>query len=94
MVRWEWNVVKVALELGSNSAGVPDNGVSRVLPDMIWTVCLDIIFSLVFGNDCQARIRWQNLGLQFVWVQTGVLGRKRLGPWAMLLGQNSRPKWI
>ena len=29
-----------------------------------------------------------------LWVQTGVLGRKRLGSRATLLGQSSRPKWI
>ena len=63
----------------------------KALPSMQGMVCLYIILSLVFGNDCQARIRWQNLGLQFVWVQTGVLGRKRLGPWAMLLGQIQGP---
>ena len=36
----------------------------------------------------------RSLGLWLVWVRVGVLGRKRLGPWAMLLSQNPMHKWI
>ena len=94
MVRWEWNVVKVALELGSNSSKHAwqrcSLGAAGQAMDGVWT----IFFLYCSGMVCRARTRWQNLGLQFVWVQAGVLGRKRLGPWAMLLGQNLRTKWI
>ena len=36
----------------------------------------------------------QSLGPWLLWVRAGVLGRKRLGPWATLLSQNPRPKWV
>ena len=95
MVRWEWNVVKVASELGSHSS---KHAWQQCFPECCWACegwCVWTLFFLYcLGMVCRARTRWQNLGLQYVWVQTGVLGRKRLGSWAMLLGQSSRPKWI
>ena len=50
-------------------------------------VLMFIVYSLGFW-----AIR--SLGLWLVWVRVGVLGRKRLGPWAMLLSQNPMHKWI
>ena len=95
MVRWEWNVVKVASELGSHSSR---HAWQQCFPGCCWACegwCVWTLFFLYcLGMVCRARTRWQNLGLQYVRVQTGVLGRKRLGSSATLLGQSSRPKWF
>ena len=66
MVRWEWNMVKVALELGSHSNR---HARQRCFPEhcqacegwCVWTLS----FLYCSGMVCQAMTRWQNLGLQF-----------------------------
>ena len=73
-------MVKVASKLGSHSRRHARQrcflGYGRTCEGWcIWTLS----FLYCSGMVCRAMTRRQNLGLQYVWVQTGVLGRRDWG---------------
>ena len=86
-------MVKVASKLGSHSRRHARQrcflGYGRTCEGWcIWTLS----FLYCSGMVCRAMTRRQNLGLQYVWVQTGVLGRRDWGHgpccWARVQGPN------